>query len=138
MALAQREPTAAGFHAWRKRVKDHWYHTRLLNPIRPCVLTPHRKAALELSEQLGAHHDLAVLNAGLSGGAGRLSDSGVLQILLERLQQQMLEFESESLSLGRTVFARKPNDVCRRWHAYWDKWRESKRGKKKNRRRSCR
>ena len=41
------------FHDWRKRVKDHWYHSRLLQGFWPAGIRPHRKAVKELSELLG-------------------------------------------------------------------------------------
>ena len=33
MDAAAKDPTADNFHEWRKRVKDHWYHSRLLWPV---------------------------------------------------------------------------------------------------------
>ena len=49
------------FHEWRKRVKYHWHHARLLRNISPRLMRPHRRMAAELGELLGQDHDLAVL-----------------------------------------------------------------------------
>ena len=49
MDEAVKEPTAETVHEWRKRVKDHWYHTRLLCPIWPRPM----KAHCEVADQLG-------------------------------------------------------------------------------------
>ncbi|CAN5600259.1 CHAD domain-containing protein [soil metagenome] len=59
------EPTAHELHEWRKRVKDLWYHQRLLKRLwtegqRPVVL-----AADELASALGSDHDLGLLLAHL-------------------------------------------------------------------------
>ena len=44
-ALAQREPSLEDLHAWRKRVKDLWYHERLLAPICGPAIRGHAKDA---------------------------------------------------------------------------------------------
>jgi hypothetical protein len=33
------QPDEQRFHEWRKRVKDYWYHTRLLHRIWPALMT---------------------------------------------------------------------------------------------------
>ena len=60
------EPTVDELHEWRKRVKDHGYHTRLLRNLWPDVLKPVQRAAEELAELLGGDHDLGLLLARLS------------------------------------------------------------------------
>src|SRR5262249_41598942 len=35
LTLARRQPTAVHFHDWRKRIKRHWYHLRLLQSVSP-------------------------------------------------------------------------------------------------------
>jgi hypothetical protein len=32
-ALAQKRPGPKNYHDWRKRVKDHWYHVRLMEDL---------------------------------------------------------------------------------------------------------
>lgn len=63
------QPTADELHEWRKRVKDLWYHQRLLRRLWPDVQRPIVVAAEELSELLGTDHDLALLEARLSAQA---------------------------------------------------------------------
>ena len=48
-------------HEWRKRVKDLWYHLRLVRNAKKSVLGEAADEAHELSDLLGDHHDLAVL-----------------------------------------------------------------------------
>ena len=58
MDEAAQEPTADVVHEWRKRVKDHWYHTRLLCAIWPRPMRARSAVADELGDMLGKHHDL--------------------------------------------------------------------------------
>ena len=59
-ALAQhRDPERV--HEWRKRVKTHWYHSRLLRAHAPPGSRRRRRQLRKLSVLLGDFHDLAVL-----------------------------------------------------------------------------
>src|ERR1700733_10637342 len=53
-------------HAWRKRVKDLWYHERLLASTCGPTVRGHAKDLDRLSELLGDDHDLAVLRQELA------------------------------------------------------------------------
>ena len=74
MADTSKEPSAEAVHEWRKRIKDHWYHTWLLSPIFPPLMKAHRKVAGDLGELLGQHHDLEVFRQRLTDG--KLADAG--------------------------------------------------------------
>ena len=70
-------PTVEQLHDWRKRVKDLWYHQRLISAAWPEVLEAQAEAAHRLSEILGDDHDLAVLGERLGGGgSGESGESG--------------------------------------------------------------
>jgi CHAD domain-containing protein len=60
LAAAQQNPVPAAFHEWRKHIKYHGYHTRLLTPVWPSAMKMHRKDADRLGDLLGDHHDLEV------------------------------------------------------------------------------
>jgi CHAD domain-containing protein len=63
LAEVAARPMAESVHGWRKRVKYHWYHARLLREIWPEIMTAHISAAKALADILGTHHDLAVLQS---------------------------------------------------------------------------
>src|SRR3954447_13061300 len=56
------KPTNENLQELRKRVKDVWYHDRLLRDAWPVVLAASADQAHALSDRLGADHDLAVLD----------------------------------------------------------------------------
>ena len=58
-------PEPACLHEWRKRVKYHWYHCRLLREAWPAMMKPRIAALDALASRLGDEHDLAVLVATL-------------------------------------------------------------------------
>lgn len=123
MRRACDDPTAAKLHAWRKRVKYHWYHARLMREIWPEVVGAHRDAADALGELLGEHHDLAVLEATVREAPrafGRPTDLDVFAGLIGRRRGVLA---AEAFSLGPRLLAEKPGALLRRWDAYWRAWR---------------
>ncbi len=116
MRRAQSDPTDENLHEWRKRVKDHWYHLRLLAPTAPLTLEGHVKAAHELSDRLGDDHDLAVLHGRLVEIAAALSvDAGPVLALLEH---RRAELQAEARALGARAYAERPKAFTRRLRRY--------------------
>src|SRR5690606_4414503 len=60
---ARKSPTPEALHEWRKRVKYHWHHTRLLENAWPEFFAAVGEVAKRASDRLGDDHDLAVLRS---------------------------------------------------------------------------
>jgi CHAD domain-containing protein len=124
MAETSRKPSAEAVHEWRKRMKDHWYHTRLLTPICPTLMKAHRDVADDLGELLGKHHDLDVFRQHLANDKlVDTADRGVLTRLVRRRQKA---FEDEAFLLGARLLAESPRDLSARWESYWDTWQSDR------------
>jgi CHAD domain-containing protein len=124
MAETSRDPNAEAIHEWRKRMKDHWYHTRLLTPICPTLMKAHRDVADDLGELLGNHHDLDVFMRHLANDKlADAADRGVLARLVRRRQKAL---EDEAFLLGARLFAEPARDLTARWESYWDTWRSDR------------
>jgi CHAD domain-containing protein len=108
------DPTPEAVHEWRKRVKDLWYHLRLLREIWPQALEAQSDLAHELSDLLGDHHDLTVLADEIRARGDR--DPPVLLALCERRQQELLD---RALPLGERLYAEQPKQFAARLEAYW-------------------
>jgi len=114
------QPADERFHELRKRIKYHWYHTRLLQKAWPAKLKPHRAAAKEISDLLGLDHDLAVLAQTLRAepeAFGRPRDVGAALALIRRAQEELRE---QARPIARKLLAEKPRKLAERWGAYWD------------------
>jgi CHAD domain-containing protein len=95
-------------HEWRKRVKIHWYHTRLLQSFAPETLSRRRERLRELSVLLGDFHDLTVLREQMAfrpADFGKPDQVARLDQLAETEQVRLL---GKARSLGRELFAQKP------------------------------
>jgi CHAD domain-containing protein len=116
---AERKPTVEHLHAWRKRMKDLWYHQRLLATAWPQALEPQAKQSHRLSDLLGDDHDLALLRAALGGDGGPMSRTAAdLEPVLELIAERRAELRAQAQDLAARVYAEKPKAYGRRLGAY--------------------
>ena len=112
LGKAEAEGTAEALHDWRKDVKYHWHHIRLLHGAAPDLLQP-RKASLDrLAEMLGDHHNLAVLDHTLA----EQGDIAAVQALIAERQAMLA---GDAFALGRQLAAEKPAMLRERFEQYW-------------------
>lgn len=122
MQAARERPDARRLHEWRMRVKDHWYHARLLSPVWPELVGAHAAAAGELGELLGQHHDIEMLRVAVAAEAPEAEAAAFLAGLAQAREREIV---AHSLALGGRLFAEKPKALTRRWGVYWSCWRDT-------------
>jgi len=122
--MVQRNGTAQHLHDWRKRVKDHWYHVRLLSGLWPDVMTSFESKLNELETKLGDHHNLQVLKERIEDskerGCAGASRAGVLQLLSD--EQDRLKREAEQI--GERLYCVKASEEFRNIKQLWHAWRK--------------
>ena len=116
-------------HEWRKRVKDLWYHQRLLHPLWPEVTEAQAEVLDELGQLLGDDQDLANLRATL----GSLAAAGAappmdVERLSELIDGRRDELQARALGIGRRVYAEAPKAFVRRHRAYARAWEGERQG----------
>ena len=122
MTQAYRHPSNANFHEWRKRVKDHWYHMRLLQPVWSGPIKTRCDEADVLSEVLGDDHDLSVLRETLLEGDMDFGGEETIQALLGLITQRQIELRAKAKQLGARLYAESPKRFVKRLHSYWKAW----------------
>lgn len=122
---AYENPTPNNFHEWRKRVKYHWYHARLLKGIWPEMLEVQGAAANTLGKMLGDDHDLAVLRETLEREAQHFGVGGQLQHIVDLIEKRRSELQNAAHPLGERLYAEKPQQLVARFGAYWSAWQTS-------------
>ncbi|WP_175566962.1 CHAD domain-containing protein [Rhodovulum sp. ES.010] len=120
---AAESPDAATIHDWRKAVKYHWYHTRLMAPISPEALERRAGQLKDLSEFLGDHHDLAVLDAFIAEAQELPGDAALWQAFRARIAARQDVLESEAQALAARLFASPAKDLGKRWKSWWKAWK---------------
>lgn len=119
MAAALDEGDDEAWHEWRKRVKDLWYSARILRPIAHPQMDGIVSDADALSDVLGQHQDMAVLDEAIREHRAGM-DPGQLQLLHAAVARRRAELRLAALAPARRLYAEKPGAFGRRIAAYWD------------------
>jgi len=117
LTICLKSPTAEHFHEWRKRVKYHWYHIRLLSGAWPRVVKSRAKELKRLGDLLGDDHDLSVLR----GWFKQTDDAKAGKRLISERQKNL---QQEALSLGERIYAESPEVITERFQRYFKIWRK--------------
>jgi CHAD domain-containing protein len=112
---ARKAPVTEAIHDLRKRVKDHFYQARLLQPLWPEGMALHVNQAMHLEEQLGQVHDLDVLTDWLHQQTDSADTAATVALALGR----RTALAQDSLLLGYRLFAGSADDLVLRWSSWW-------------------
>jgi CHAD domain-containing protein len=116
MEAAAHDPSDERLHEWRKRVKDLWYHQRLLRDAWSAPLQAAADESHRLSDLLGDDHDLAVLSERLAGSPP--SAAVDMATIVTLIGTRRAELRDRALQLGRRVYAETPKAYGRRLARY--------------------
>lgn len=120
---ARKSPTPEALHEWRKRVKYHWYHIRLLENAWPELFAAVGEAAKQVSDQLGDDHDLAVLRSTVLDDPEPFGGAEQIEQLAGLIDRRRGQLQKRAFRKGRRLFCEKPKRFSDRWLRYWDEWR---------------
>lgn len=124
MAQAYDEPTPENFHEWRKRVKYHWYHARLLGKMWKRVMKTYDKELKVLSDCLGDEHDLTVFLASVPNIDFDQGHEAAVAAVLALAERRREELRRHAQPLGARVYSERPKALGKRLGGYWEAWRE--------------
>lgn len=116
-AAETRDPVA--LHDWRKANKYHGFHLDLLKRLAPDVFGAEVGLVDRLSEILGEHHDLVVLDHAVAADPARFGDEADVAALSAAAEARRSALESDAFALGRQIYAERPSAVRERIGAYW-------------------
>lgn len=115
LAVARKSGTREDFHEWRKRVKDHWYHIRLLEKVWTEVMEGYEHSLKELETALGDDLNLAMLR-------NRVASTSNATGLIRTIDASRQELRERALAIGERVYAGKPRQFIRQMKHLWEAW----------------
>jgi CHAD domain-containing protein len=122
MALARKRGSAENFHTWRKRLKDHWYHVRLLERLWTDVMLAYEKSLKDAETWLGEDHNLAVLRDKFSAEPEFFGKRKEMDLVLDRIGNYQHELRANALSLGERIYEEKPRQFVQHMKHLWEAW----------------
>ncbi len=110
-------PTPASHHAWRRHVKNHWFHVRLLEALCGHHLLSYQRRLEALDGVLGEYHNLVLLREVLTtdSGLGRREAAHCLKVIA-RYQRAL---RRHARLLGTRIYSEKPRRFVRRVERFW-------------------
>ena len=123
LARVRKDPRPENYHDLRKRVKDHWYHLRLLENLWSRVMKASEKSLKDLETWLGNDHNLFVLRARIVAEPALYGKQADVELALKLIDKYQKELREQSLSLAERIFDEKPRGFTRRMKHLWDMWR---------------
>ena len=117
LAHAHSDRSPAAFHEWLKRVKDHWYHVRLMQDIWPGMLEAYARTLKELETLLGDDHNLTVLQDLMAAEFPK--EAQALAPVIEKKQSELRE---RALAAGQRIYRVKPKRLKKTMNVLWDFW----------------
>jgi len=117
MLSAFAHQTAENFHAWRRRVKAHWFQVRLIEPRCGNRLAAYERRLEALDDCLGEYHDVALMRTILSAETPVSRDETARRLRLVRRYQA--ELRRKARTLGARIYHETPSHFVRRVRASW-------------------
>jgi CHAD domain-containing protein len=118
MASVNAIPEDVRFHAWRRRVKDHWYHVRLLEGLNTHA-DARARGLKRLETWLGDDHNLVLLRTTILLAPARFGDEGMTATVLGCIAKHQTMLRRRALKLGGRMFAGKPGEFRRSIDSWW-------------------
>jgi len=109
------------FHDWRKRVKDLWHQSEVLEGTWPVVMKEMAEQFHALADILGDEHDLSVLKAVLEAEA--LARAEEVSPAVEVAESHRAILQRKAKALGARIFAERAGAFTRRLGEYWTAWK---------------
>jgi len=122
MACVRTHPENPPFHTWRRRVKDHWYHMRLLEGRTGRAQVRIRRLK-QLETWLGDDHNLVMLRATILEAPTRFGDERMTAVVLGCVAKYQTMLRRRALKSGRQLFASAPSAFGTQVDRWWRKGR---------------
>ena len=117
MEDAYEDPAFERFHEWRKRIKYHRYHSRLLRRVWVGPMKSRRAELKELSDVIGYENDLAEFASAMHDE--ELFAPETRETLDRVITAKRSEFHRRGRPLGERLFAEQPDRLVDRIGSYW-------------------
>lgn len=122
-AAAYADPTAANFHEWRKRAKDHWYHIVLLENLWTPVMESYEASLKTLEQCLGDDHNLEVLHIAIQANPELFSNERELARLEGLAETFREELRAEAQSIGERIYGPTRKEFIGQMQYLWEAWK---------------
>ncbi len=116
----RKHPSPENYHEWRKRVKDHWYHVRLLEKYWTGAMQAYEKSLKDLETWLGEDHNLVVLRETVLAEPELFGSAPDIAFFVKLTGRYHKELRANAVALGRHIYGEKPRQFIQRLRRLWE------------------
>ncbi|HEX8984997.1 MAG TPA: CHAD domain-containing protein [Bryobacteraceae bacterium] len=120
LAETRRRPRPENYHAWRKRVKDHWYHVRLLGSDAGAWMESYEQDLKKLETSLGEGQNLTLLRGLILAEPGSYGTPANVALLAALIARRRKTLRDKALALGGRIYGRNTRVLLRRASRGWN------------------
>jgi CHAD domain-containing protein len=120
MARAHKHARPENLHDWRKRVKEHWYHVRLLESLWNPGMQPYEQSLKELEDALGEDHNLVVLREKILAEPVFYANDEDIAVLAGVIRKYSRTLRDKAFTLGEHMYNEKPGHLGKRFGRMWE------------------
>jgi CHAD domain-containing protein len=124
LARARQSGRPEDYHEWRKRVKDHWYHVRLLERLWTDGMQSYEESLKHLETCLGEEHNVVVLREVVLAQPASFGGQKQVAAFVRLLGRYQKELRDQALDQGKGIYSQKPRRFGRRIKQLWNAWKE--------------
>jgi hypothetical protein len=117
MLVTWSKPKPSHFHSWRRYVKDHWFHIRLLEGRCGYHLVAYERRIEALDGILGEYHNVILLRDLLLTDASLPREESAKCLRVVARYQRVLRRHAEIL--GARIYTERPRRFVRRVRHLW-------------------
>jgi CHAD domain-containing protein len=121
---AREQDDAIAYHEMRKRLKYHWYHTRLFKNLWPELMEVRAATGRQVSDLLGQHHDLCVFEARMEERREAFASGHEVDEVVALARRRRQDLESQAWPLIGRLLAQTPTGLDEYWGRLWDIWHD--------------
>jgi CHAD domain-containing protein len=120
LARARKHPLPENYHEWRKRVKDHWYHVRLLEAVWDGTMPAYERRLKDLDTWLGEDHNLVILQEKAMAEPDFCGRHSEIDLFVRLIGKYHAELRGNALELGAHIYGGKPRQFSKEMRRMWD------------------
>ena len=121
LARARKHPLPENYHEWRKRVKDHWYHVRLLEGVWDDTMPAYERRLKDLETWLGEDHNLVVLEEKVTAKARFYGTEADIDSFIRLIGKYRKELRGDALALGARIYEGKARQFSKEMRRMWNR-----------------
>jgi CHAD domain-containing protein len=120
MMIARDNPEPHNFHQWRKRTKEHYYHTKLLEGMWSDAIRKRDGELKELETVLGDEHNLSVLCEKIIADQTRFGSDVEVDSFLELAMRDQEKLRTRAIAMGTKLHEEKARGLTAKLSRLWN------------------